>query len=481
MKLSLIFPSWHNEFGTFKHAAKKVSTFPPLNLCIIATMAEQLGWEVQVIDAHIEQLGNDSMVRKVFEFKPDLIGMTATTPFFYNTTRLARMLKSGLAVPIMVGGTHVSILREKAFEDCYDYLFTGECETIFPAFLKAFAAGERNPPVSGVMMRRGGEIVYYGDAPLADDLDKVPLPARHLLPLDKYYMGTLKGRLNYTSLQMSRGCPFTCVFCACDLHGKRHRLRSVQSVIGEIEYIVNELKIPHIFFIDDTLTINRAFILELCDEIERRKLKFSFEGSTRANLWDEEMVKRLKECGLIRISFGLESADPKVREIIKKHVPLESYAEANRVSNSLGIETINSVIIGLPGDTRESIGRTVDYLCRARDLQHITLNIAMPYPGTELLKMAEAGMHGLTLVEKDFSRYHRYESAVMEVNGISSGELISIQRKALIKIYSCWWRFIPVLKRFGISTILFTGAHVVYSLVRDALPAGPRAPRTIEK
>ncbi len=118
MKLSLIFPSWYGEFGTFKYAAQKVSTFPPLNLCIIATLAEQAGWQVQVIDAHIEQLDHAAIVRKVREFGPDLIGLTATTPFIHTCNHLARMLKECMDAPIMIGGTHVAIVREPAFEDC---------------------------------------------------------------------------------------------------------------------------------------------------------------------------------------------------------------------------------------------------------------------------------------------------------------------------------------------------------------------------
>ncbi len=473
MRLSLIFPSWYSAFGTFKHAAKKVSTFPPLNLCIVAALAEQCGWEVQVIDAHIEQLDHEAVVRKVMEFKPDLIGLTATTPFFQNATTLSRLLRSSLDVPIIMGGTHVSIMREKAFEDCFDYIYIGECEATFPEFLKRFAEGDRSPAVAGVMMRKDGEIRYAGDSPFLEDLDTAPMPARHLLPNDQYFMGTLKGRKHYTSVQMSRGCPFSCVFCACDLHGKRFRLRSLETVMTELEYVVRELGAEHIFFVDDTLTLNRKFIMDLCDEIEKRGLKFTFEGSTRANLWDEEMVKRLKACGLIRISFGLESADPTVREIIRKNVPMDSYAESNRLSNRLGIETINSVIIGLPGDTRESIKRTVDYLCKARDLLHVTLNIAIPYPGTDLLKMAESGQHGLKLVERDFSKYQRYESAVMEVNGILPEELIAMQKRALIRIYSCWWRVVPVIKRFGVKTVLLTALGTVAALVRRVFSRRP--------
>jgi len=333
MKLSLLFPAWFHKFGTYRYAARKVSTFPPLNLCIVASIAEESGWEVQLIDAHIDALDNRSVAEKVVSFKPDLIGLTCTTPFFGASVDLARLLKERLDTPIMIGGTHVSVCRESAFEDCFDYLFIGECETYFPEFLRRFADGDRFPDIPGVMSRRNGEIRYSGDAPMLSDLDKAPLPARHLLPNEKYVMGTPKGRKRYTSLQTSRGCPFSCVFCACDLHGKRFRQRSVSKVMDELELVIKRFGAEHIYFIDDTLTLNRKFIFDLCDEIERRNLKFTFEGSTRANLWDDALVHRLKECGLIRISFGLESADPYIRKLIKKGVPLDSYAKANNLSN----------------------------------------------------------------------------------------------------------------------------------------------------
>ena len=115
--------------------------------------------------------------------------------------------------------------------------------------------------------------------------------------------------------------------------------------------------------------------------------------------------RTLVECGLIRISFGLETADPAIRKIIRKEVPLESYVESNRINNQLGIETINSVMLGLPGETRESAERTVEFLCHSRDIQHATYGIAVPYPGTELFEMAEKGEHGLKLLTHDFSRY----------------------------------------------------------------------------
>lgn len=459
MKFSLVFPSWCEAFGIFERTAKKASSFPPLNLCIVGALAEQHGWEVQLIDAEVENLSLPQILERLDAFDPDLVGLTATTPFFHRAVETARSIKAHRNRPIIVGGPHISILREKAFEDCFDFLFAGECEPSLGDFLREFARGNHEMDVPGVITRNGGAPKAPGNPLFLDNLDAAPLPARHLLRNDLYFVGTTRGKKQYTSMQMTRGCPYSCVYCASDLYGKKIRQQSLEKSLEELDVIVNQMGIKHVYFMDDTLTIDRKYILALCDAIEARQLRFTFEGSTRANLWDENIARRMKKCGLIRISFGLETVDPHVREIIKKNVPLDAYTVANKINNSLGIETINSVMLGLPGETRESIQGTIDYLCRARELHHANFSIAIPYPGTEMLHMARHGIHGLRLVEEDFAKYQRYGSAVMEVNGMTPAELIELQQEGLRRIYSCWWRIIPMLKRHGVLALVPPALH----------------------
>ncbi len=464
MKLLLIFPAWCATFGTLKEVAKKVSSFPPLNLCYIASMAQKAGWEVKIIDAELEGLTSEDILSQIEQFEPSLIGLTSTTPFFKCNSDLAKEIKQKFEIPIILGGVHATLVREQAFLDVFDYLFIGECELHFSDFLESFAQGKHAEKVPGIMGRANGEIIFTSETTKVRDMDKIPWPARNLLKYEDYYVGTLEGKKKYTSVIMSRGCPFKCIFCANELYGNKVRRRSIDDVIGEIKHIVNDMNIRHIYFLDDTLTLNRNYILKLCDEIDRNKLKFTFEGSTRANLWDEELVKRLKACGLIRISFGLETTDPKVRKIIKKDVPLESYIEANKRNKKYGIETINSVMLGLPGETLDSIKNTVDFLCKARDIQHTTYGIAMPYPGTEMYNMALKGEHGLKLVNNDFSTYQRYGSSVMEINGIKPEEIIALQKRGLLKIYLCWWRIWPMLKRHGIKSTIMPFVKALISI-----------------
>ncbi len=162
----------------------------------------------------------------------------------------------------------------------------------------------------------------------------------------------------------------------------------------------------------------------------------------------------MMDCGLIRISFGLETADLRIRELIRKEVPLEKHVEAVRLNKKLGLETTNSVMLGLPGDTRESIEETIQFLSKSKEIQNISYTIAVPYPGTELYNMAKRNEHGLELLTEDFSKYQRYSSSVMNVNGLTPDDLVMMQRDGLRRIYSRWWRVLPTLRRHGLKNVL---------------------------
>jgi anaerobic magnesium-protoporphyrin IX monomethyl ester cyclase len=454
MKISFLFPRWTEVFGKFSKLAQKTSGFPPLNMAYFAAIAEKMGHEVQIIDAEIESLTNKDVIARVKEFSPDLIGMTGTTPMFHLVVRLANELKAQMDVRIMAGGHHVTLFKEKIFDKCFDFLFVSEADISFAEFLKLYEKNGDLTNVKGLLFRNKGEVVFTGNPGLTQDLDAIPFPARHLLKYKLYKVGTLRGTLNYTSIMTTRGCPFECIYCSNSVYGRNVRRRSMKNVIEEIELVVDRLGIRHFYFVEDVLTLSKKYSLSMCDEIDKRGLKITFEGSTRANLFDEELAERLSKSGLIRLSFGLESADPNVLKIIKKQVSLESYIKANKLTNKYGIETINSVMLGLPGEDRASIEKTIAFLRKARDIQHTTYGIAMPYPGTEFYEMAKRGEYGLKLHTDDFSKYQRYGSAVLSVGDLSPEDLIRLQKEGLLKIYMTSWRIWPMLKRVKLSSVI---------------------------
>jgi len=228
-------------------------------------------------------------------------------------------------------------------------------------------------------------------------------------------------------------------------------MRSPRSVVNEIKKIKQDFPyITHIFFTDDVLTLwAESHILKICNLIIKEGVKITFESSTRANLVEDEMIARMAEAGLVRLSFGLETINTQMRDIMKKQIKLEDYSEANKICEKYGVEAMNSVMIGLPGETLDTIKELSNFLANAREVKQANCSIAVPYPGTEFNNMAIAGTHGVELLSKDFSEYLRYGKAVTKVGKLTSEDLTKLQNKMFVRIYSKPWRWKPMYNKHG--------------------------------
>ena len=464
MRIMLLYPKWTSDYGLISHFAKKAGVYPPLNLAYLAAIAEKQGHKVRIIDGEVENISCDEMINEVLSFKPDIIGMTSTTPFFHFVEETAIILKKKLPkVPILLGGQHISVLREKTFHDCFDFGFICEADNTFPLFLKQYEKKGDLSKIKGLLFREGEKIKYAGDAPLFTDMDALLTPAFHLLKMDRYKIGTLQGVKNFAPIMTVRGCPFKCIFCSTKVFGKNLRKRSPELVIKDIKHLIDKYNIKHFIFLDDTLTLDKNHILKICELIIKEKLNITFEGSTRANLVDEKLIIKMKEAGLIRLSFGLESVDENIRKIMRKEVPLESYITANKLTNKYKIETLNSCMIGLPGETKNTIKKTLSFLRDSHEIKQANISIAVPYPGTELFDMAKNEANGLKLMIDDFSKFRRYNAAVMKVGDLTPEDLIKIQNDAFASIYLAYWRWIPVIKKSGFFGLFLTFNRLIKS------------------
>ena len=466
MKIMFLYPKWTSDYGLLAYFAKKTGVWPPLNLAYLAAIAEKLGHEVRIIDAEMENMSCAEMVDEVVKFKPDIVGMTATTPFFHFVEAAARLIKKNIPeVAILLGGAHISVLKERAFKDCFDYGFIGEADETFSEFLKKHDADEDISRVPGILFRDGSNIRYTGDAIPVMNMDSLLPPAYHLMKMEKYKMGTLYGMKRFTTIMTVRGCPFRCIFCSTKVFGRDIRKRSPELVVEEMKRLKERYRVDHFMFLDDTLTLDRRHILRICELIINRNIGITFEGSTRANLVDEEIIEKLREAGMIRISFGLEAVDENIRKRMRKEVPLDSYITANRLTNKYGIETLNSCMIGLPGETKDTIKKTLSFLRDTREVKQANISIAVPYPGTELYEMAKSEMYGLKLMIDDFSKFRRYNSAVMKVGDLYPRDLIQLQNDAFASIYLAPWRWIPVLKKSGLLGLMLTFKRLIKSVI----------------
>ena len=183
--------------------------------------------------------------------------------------------------------------------------------------------------------------------PLLENLDDITRPARHLFDrsLYQHYLPG-KGFVPYATIFTSRGCPFQCIFCSQHtMYGRNVRTHSTERVISELKEITEDIGVEHVIIMDETMTLNKARTLSLCQAIKDEGLKFTWEGWTHASTINEEILVAMKAAGLIRLSFGIESGDPEILKIIKKGVTLEQVRTAYKLASKVGIETRASAII----------------------------------------------------------------------------------------------------------------------------------------
>lgn len=444
MRILLIVPPSLEVYGRFK-AAARLAAQPqmPLGIAYIGAVLIRSGHEVTILDSDVEGLDVAGVLAKLAELKPNLVGITATTPTYFQALCLIEQMLQHSDVLTVLGGYHLTALPQETMAECpADFGIYGEGEETIVELAAALEAGKQEQGkslvanIQGLIWRDEGRNIHINaPRPQIADLDSIPYPARHLLNYRKYLWSVPhKGWRPVTSLISQRGCPYHCVFCCVHTMFPRVRYRKIPAVVDEIEYIVKELGIDHIMFQDDTLTLNRHKVLEMCELIQERGLKFTWEGYTRADTVTKDLLKEMKRAGLIRLSFGVESGVETILEAIKKGIHLKDLERVYEWASELGLETRCSFMIGHPFETMETIKETVRFVNSLRCYQAY-INIAMPYPGSELLEMAKQGVGGLRLLTTDWHEYRRYGNAVTEMNGLTREDLIRLQKWAYRSFY----------------------------------------------
>lgn len=379
-----------DEFFSLYSSLKRLRVLPSLGLCSLTAVLRRDGCEVRQIDAYAEDLTESAFMDRVNDYGPDVVGITSTTPFFDMAARACRAVKKVRAdLPVILGGPHVTVMKRDALAlDTVDYGVMGEGERVLPDLLRSIGRGEEPSHVPNVLYKRGEDIIMTERVQDSFDLDSLPMPDRSDLPLDRYY-DSLSLHKRAMSLMTTRGCPYRCLFCEEDVRGGRYRERSVPKVLEEIRHIVNDLGFKEILMYDDTFTVNRRRVVEICEGLLEENLKVAWDCRTRVDRVDPDLLALMRRAGCHRISFGVESASNRVRDILRKGITDEQIRSAFRWSRQAGIRTIAYFMIGTPGETRAEILQTVDYARRiGPDIAHFC--ITAPYPGTDLYRLGVA-------------------------------------------------------------------------------------------
>ncbi len=452
MRIVLVFPPWLETYGRFASAAKVGCVTIPLGLCYLAAACKQAGHDVTIMDAQTDMLDVNMCVDQLLGMAPDVVGISSTTPIYHNALSIAKGVKSRSDIPVVMGGVHPSIAREAVLEDSpeVDFAMVGECERSLPHFLEVLGGEGDYADVSGLIYRRGEEILS-NPVEFISDLDAIPFPDRSSLPQDLYIRSVPGvGLVRYTDFFSSRGCPFRCIFCSAHtIAGRKIRYRSIPNVIEEIGELVETYNVRHIAIMDENFCLSEERVVEFRDAVKASGLSFTWEGMSHVSTVTRGAMKAMKDSGLVRMSFGIESGNPEILKVIRKKTTLDQVRLAYEMAAEVGVERRGSAIIGHPYETKKTAMDTINFLVGLKECQQVYLNIATPYPGTEMWECAVSGRGGMKLLTKDFSKYQRYGRPVIEVNDLTADDLVRLQRWGLIKFYIQPRRFYYNLKRAG--------------------------------
>ncbi|MBN1824468.1 MAG: cobalamin-dependent protein [Endomicrobiales bacterium] len=362
----------------------------PLGLGYIAAVAKERGHEVLLLDPEAEGKDLVSVVDRLRDFRPDLVGLSCVTANFTIACRWASVIKKELPVLLAVGGVHVSALPEKSLQDCpdIDIVVIGEGEYVVSALCDFIEKKELDlAAVPSIAYRKHGKVVINEKKGFIEDLDRLPYPDRTQVDVGWYRLQPQfeRGKLHATILS-SRGCPSSCTFCGNITTGRKYRPHGAVYFVNELEYLVKKYGIRHFHIVDDNFAADRDRVVRICEEILRRQLNITWFIFGRVDqLNDRELLGLMKKAGCIYILFGVESGNQRILDNIKKQVTLEQTEAACRLCREAGIRYLNSFIIGCPGETKKTAEDTVRFAISLKAV--ITgFSILIPFPGTAIFQ-----------------------------------------------------------------------------------------------
>lgn len=405
MKIFLVNPPLTREEAAGK-MKRIVNLLPPLGIGYIAAVLEKEGFKVKIIDCPPLNLTQGDL-STLFEIeKPEVIGFTITTVSVRSAITAAQNAKALLPNSLIVmGGPHPTALPEETMRDgSFDVGIIGEGEYSFLELAQKFRSGSRNfSDIRGLIYRNGDELILTEARALIKDLDSLPFPALDLFPpLWKYHpMPGNTRKTPYVQMMTSRGCPYLCTFCDRKVFGEKYRTRSPGNVVDEIERLMNKYGVREVKFNDDTFTIDQRRVIQICDEILRRKLKIVWTCRVHVKNISRKLLKIMKRAGCWQIGFGIETGDSTMLKNINKNMTLKESRSAVTWAKEFGMNVKVSFMFGLPGETKETIQRTIDF-AKTLKADIVNFHIFIPFPGTELFKrMCQAG----TLLHRNYQYY----------------------------------------------------------------------------
>ena len=392
MKVALANPAYTFWRPDKQYLAKALGHSPPLGLLSLAAYVRNSisDIEISIVDAPAEGISNDQLASRLIALCPQVIGITVTTNVLPSAQRIARLVKQALpTATLIVGGPHISSAGVEAIRACeyFDFGVSGEGELTLLELLQSLRSGRSASEIPGVIWRDAqGDLHRTEPRTTAVDLDALPQPAWDLL--DGFPAG-YQANIFFSpggpaaSLITSRGCSFRCAFCDQSTFGHQYRSASAETVLHAVKSVQEKYGIRYITFCDDTFTLDRQRVLDLCGLLSELSPPIAWSCDANVMTMDRALLEKMKLAGCWSVSYGLESGSPEVLKSLRKQIDLQRAKKVIEDTRTAAIHAKGLFIMGTPEESAESIRLTREFI-RSVPLSTINLSKFTPYPGSEL-------------------------------------------------------------------------------------------------
>lgn len=355
----------------------------PYGLLYIASVLENAGHEVLIQDRNTDLRNIKDLLNK---FWPDMIGISALTgPCLLDALDVSQSVKTyNPHIHVVWGGVHPTLLPLQTLNEwSVDFVVHGEGEYTLLDLVNTIEHNASIKKVKGISYKKHGKIHHTSSRRFIKNLDKLPLPAWHLLDMSRYINRDIRGR-RWITMNTSRGCPYRCAFCYNEVFNKRlWRGLSAGKVIEQINYLQSEYGASHVNFLEDNFTINKKRLMQICDALIKERTDLEWECESRIGSLDRGLLLKMKRAGCMRIGFGVESGSPRILQLLMKGITVTQTIQTFNLCKEVGIYTDAYVMCGLPTETIDEFNMTLKLL-RKLTYQHCDMMVYRPYPGTKL-------------------------------------------------------------------------------------------------
>lgn len=410
----------------------RLPTNIPLGLGYIASIMRGKGYDVKILDINAFGYSRDQVTQIIKTEDFDIAGIGGLSSTYKYVKWLSKVLKGRNPDCLIVAGNMVASAHPELLlnNSEVDIAVIGEGEITFREIISAVDKNSGFENVKGIIYKENGGMIKQPGQDRIRDLDSLPFPAWDLFPMEIYLNNSTQSPESFGMRQINvsseRGCSYDCIFCSQPF-GKVVYTRSADSIISEIKELKARYGVQFINFSDDLFLLKKERVLDFCDKAVSQDLKVKWSASGRVNLVDDDLLSRMRKAGCVELSYGIESGSQAILDNLKKRVTVKQAEEAIRMTRNAGISVLGSLIFGIPGETRDTIKETLEFIKRTK-LPTYRFFYATPYPGTELYEIAKK----INRLPKDEDKYleslgEMHTTFLVNLTDFSDEELVRLK------------------------------------------------------